>query len=803
MTIGVQDILDGNAMDSDEERLRSPPPRSGLNNSTPNLHSLLERQFATAQQVLATQHQQALRVIEHYCNQVALGHGSSLPGVVGSSSVSPFVGLLNTSEMQSSEKPPTGMGAQRLQPPLSIQAVNKKLATHSSGDARKYLPDRYEEQDGKSSLNEIDSLERKSSKDRGTSLGRIQPAQKGGSQERASSPEADFQKVSSNLLGSRCGPLVTRRQNTQEEKIEKTRRSSLHDAKSNAKAAIKRSKEEGSDRKKDAPRTVFADAADMKAKVKESIMKPDYNVANFYKTEGIWQQVARTQWFDNLTLVVIALNALWISIDTDYNHAETLTDADVGFQIGENTFCIYFSVELFVRFMAFRRKRDGLKDGWFVFDSALVGMMVMETWMLNLVFFILGGGSSGSLGNASILRLVRLLRLTRMARMVRLLRAMPELMILVKGMSVATRVVFWTLCLLLIFIYVFGIAFTQLAKDTPLEQEYFPTVPKAMSTLLLRGTLPDLHEFVVTIGDESGVYACLAMIFILLTTLTVMNMLVGVLCEVINVVSAVEKEQMTVQFVKSKLLALISEAHIDQDANKSISKDEFEKLLLLPEGARIIEEVGVDVVGLVDFADDIFKDGIELSFPDFMELVLQLRSNNTATVRDIVDLRKLISSMFTEFTPLIETQIEKACEGVLTDAVSKIEEVTTAMKGFPRHQPSLPPFSQGQLDNGWTQPPQPQVADGNSKRSLSPPRSAGAQRRPAPGTRPSSVGQDRPYSAQQAELRRRQGPEHSRPNSANPCIVSRGTKTQGGAKAEAMTLPVDTWLTEYEDEGNT
>ena len=45
-------------------------------------------------------------------------------------------------------------------------------------------------------------------------------------------------------------------------------------------------------------------------------------------------------------------------------------------------------------------------------------------------------------------RLVRLLRLTRMARMARLLRAMPELLVLIKGMVVAMRSVFFTLCLL-------------------------------------------------------------------------------------------------------------------------------------------------------------------------------------------------------------------------------------------------------------------------------------------------------------------------------------------------------------------
>ena len=53
------------------------------------------------------------------------------------------------------------------------------------------------------------------------------------------------------------------------------------------------------------------------------------------------------------------------------------------------------------------------------------------------------------------------------------------------------------------------------------------------------------------------------------------------------------------------------------------------------------------MVALVDLADAIFTDENgqeeeELSFPKFMEVVLNLRGSNHATVKDIVDLRKFI-----------------------------------------------------------------------------------------------------------------------------------------------------------------
>jgi len=238
--------------------------------------------------------------------------------------------------------------------------------------------------------------------------------------------------------------------------------------------------------------------------------------------------------------------------------------------------------------------------------------------------------------------------------MARLLRVMPELMILIKGIAAATRSVFFTLCLLAILIYVFGIAFTQLCEDTFLEDMYFKTVPDSMATLLLRGTLPDLADFVNDVAREHVLLSILMMFFILFSVLTVMNMLVGVLVEVVSVVSAVEREQMTVQFVRSELLSMLQDSGLDQDGDHQISRTEFESLLTNPAAARIIQEVGVDVVGLVDYCDFIFRGDEDLSFPKFMEAVLSLRGTNNATVKDMVDLRKFISNHLSDFADRIE-----------------------------------------------------------------------------------------------------------------------------------------------------
>merc|ERR1719238_949517 len=107
-------------------------------------------------------------------------------------------------------------------------------------------------------------------------------------------------------------------------------------------------------------------------------------------------------------------------------------------------------------------------------------------------------------------------------------------MIMLKGMKVAMRSVITTLFLLMLIIYVFSIAFTQVLVDTEVGRESFNTVLDSCNSLLLRGVLPDQASIVEELGDEHPLYRLAILIYILLASLTVMNMLVWVLCEVVS-----------------------------------------------------------------------------------------------------------------------------------------------------------------------------------------------------------------------------------------------------------------------------
>lgn len=253
-------------------------------------------------------------------------------------------------------------------------------------------------------------------------------------------------------------------------------------------------------------------------------------------------------------------------------------------------------------------------------------------------------------------RMARILRVLRTARMARLVRLMPELMILIKGMIVACRSVFFTLMLLLIITFIFSIAFLELSSHTPLEQEYFRSIPDAIVSLILHCIVPDQEVFFKSLAEESWILGVLVLLFILLGSLTVMNMLLGVLVEAVKTVSTIEQEQMMADFARKVLWGLIQDDTEMQEVDyqqRMISEKEFKSLLRKPRAVKALLKLGVDAGAALDYGRMLFEDDESVSFVEFMHAMLTLRGSNKATVKDIVELRKYIGEEFTQIRSVL------------------------------------------------------------------------------------------------------------------------------------------------------
>lgn len=421
---------------------------------------------------------------------------------------------------------------------------------------------------------------------------------------------------------------------------------------------------------------LFPDLDKMREDLQQAVLRPSYDVSSLYKTSGFAQRVVRHPRFDMCTNLVIVFNALWIAIETDLNQASMLLDSAPGFQIAEHAFCVYFITEWALRFIAFERKSGAFCDFWFLFDTLLVSIMVIDVWCMTAVFVFIGGVATNQhLGNMSVLRLAKLFRLVRMGRIARLLRVVPELLILVKGMMIAMRSVICTLGLLFVIIYIFGIAFTQLCRDTPCEA-FFSTVPRSMHVLLVNAALLDgLSLISKPLEDHSLWLLAIFYVFLFFAALTVMNMLIGVVCEVVSTVAALEKEEIQINFMKERLEELMNVG--DSNGDKMISKEEFIKMLSNRKAVLILDAVGIDVVGLVDFVDSIFdadhfsEDGPHqksLEFSEFMKTLLDLRGSNSATLKDIIELRKFVTDKMSHLDKRLsnlmpESPVERRLKG--------------------------------------------------------------------------------------------------------------------------------------------
>jgi hypothetical protein len=409
----------------------------------------------------------------------------------------------------------------------------------------------------------------------------------------------------------------------------------------------------------------FGRAEEVKEKVRASKLKKDvYDVKMYYHERGFFTRIASNIFFENFTLAVITLNAIWIGIDTDRNHGEHLADPDTHavFKAADCLFLAYFTAELFIRFMAFANKLNCMKDAWFVFDSFLVLMYWFDPVVISIM--AQSGGASLNLPTS----ILRLFRLARLSRLVRLLRSFPELLILVKGIWTALASVSYTLGLLVLAAYVFAIALTQLGAGYEWRELYFSSVPHGMYSLFIYGTfLDDLAAFGDPILAEDPIAATLCVVFVVLANMTLMNMLIGVLCEVIDSVAATEKEGIIVEKVKEKFAGILQ--RLDSNNNGMLSWPEFKTLLTNPavtkEVCQALESVGVDVVSVVDVAEEYFfymGEPVEMSFREFMEMILELRGGQQAMVKDVILLGKRFNKKFYD----IKSKLKKLCDNLDT-----------------------------------------------------------------------------------------------------------------------------------------
>lgn len=381
-------------------------------------------------------------------------------------------------------------------------------------------------------------------------------------------------------------------------------------------------------------------------------------------------RLVSTGWFFSFSMLAVCLSAIWIGIDADRNKSKSYYGSDASFLFMDHLFCFVFLFEIVVRFGAFRRKRDCLRDSWFRFDAFLVGLMVIDTLVMPPILLVATDGGQEGLSELAALRTARMLRLSRMAR---LLRYFPEVVTIAKGIKGALRSVVITLMLLLVLLYVFGIFFKTQAEVCDVEvvgwydESVVDSVGKWMWVLLLDGTILDNPaKRANQLKKNCGFMLTSAFfLFILLSFFTLMNMLIGILCEVVANVSQSDKHESEITYLRVNLGEILE--CYDKDDDYRIGPQEYEQFMKNPEVLETLLKFGTDPSGLAALheAGLIFKDDKSLTFYEFIQFVLQLKGQKAARIDDVVDFRKYLAQRWDRIEEMVDAVGTGAAEGAL------------------------------------------------------------------------------------------------------------------------------------------
>lgn len=354
------------------------------------------------------------------------------------------------------------------------------------------------------------------------------------------------------------------------------------------------------------------------------------------KRSEVCHKIVASHGFLLMQMTAIVLNTVVIGLDVDYNGPEATDEARFAFTVMDHCFCILFTAEIIVRIFAMTKQRTYrkalskiLSDAWLRFDFFLVVVMVIETWVTPLVLLIMVSeeNQSSDLKQLSIIRLLRLLRLSRVGRIARLLTFFPETLVMLRCILQATRAVTCTFGMLVVMLYIFAIIFTTRSREAAIEH-IFPNITASMWKLLLHGAfMENVGVIVPPIYEEDEALAVLFVLFIFLSNLTVLNMLIGVICEVANDVSVKEREMVSAKRLKNDLGEFLS--CFDMDNDYMIGTDEFDLLMRNPDVRLMLERHDIDYNILMTLKNNLFinkeamvaaKEDARLKFLDDMDL---------------------------------------------------------------------------------------------------------------------------------------------------------------------------------------
>jgi hypothetical protein len=222
----------------------------------------------------------------------------------------------------------------------------------------------------------------------------------------------------------------------------------------------------------------------------------------------------------------------------------------------------------------------------------------------------------------------------------KLLRYFPELQLIVKGMVAAVRSVGCAGILCMLVLYVFSIVFTNeyhqgLKADddddiTDVEM-LFGSMGKSMRHILIMGTiLDDITACTYAIRSSGSILMLFVFIAcVIISSFTLFNMLLGILCEVVEATGDYERSKNEEKTINDLMTSFFRS--MDLDNSGTVSLTEFRKMQNDQTVMDVLKQVDIDHYKFNHYADLLFTrenawdPPVQLAYNDIVKMIMRLR----------------------------------------------------------------------------------------------------------------------------------------------------------------------------------
>jgi len=250
-------------------------------------------------------------------------------------------------------------------------------------------------------------------------------------------------------------------------------------------------------------------------------------------------------------------------------------------------------VELLLKLTVFRLRFFTAPDEkyWNLFDTFLV-----ITGIYEVIQDVLSNGAGGG-ASITWIRVLRLLKMLKMLRVIRVMKFFRELRIMLLSIVGSLRILFWSIMMLGLIMYIFGICFLQavtghLQETEPLELQktsievdifmWWGSVETSMGTLLMAITGGNDWKYLAEpLWQVGGLYYGLFLFYICFIVFAVLNVLTGIFVDQAMQMAKLDRDNV-IQEALSKEENFARNmrdvfAIVDKDGSDMITWSEFKK----------------------------------------------------------------------------------------------------------------------------------------------------------------------------------------------------------------------------------